>query len=157
MRYKHKVRGDKFGILSQNLSKTEKFQEKISANMKAKDTFHNPVIFNELTLKGFKTRFMNKMVRFYPKMMMMSLYLFPIQDGAEKSFGLTEGHLSFLLNSYGNQLFFYPKALLRNNWLPNLCFKNGRKISIILSDVKNPVIKILGIFCSALFIYLSKN
>ena len=43
---------------------------------------------------------------------MMMMQLVSIQDGAEKSFGLTEGHLSFL-NSYGNLLFFIQN-LLRN-------------------------------------------
>jgi len=58
---------------------------------------------------------------------------------------LTEGHLSFL-NSYGNKLFFYPKALLRNLiGYQTYALKNGKEISTIIVDVKNPLIKILGI------------
>ena len=60
-------------------------------------------------------------------------------------FGLAEGHLSFL-NCYGNQLLSYPKALLRNLiGYQTYALKNGRKISTIIADVKNPLIKILGI------------
>ena len=69
----------------------------------------------------------------------------PLSIILENLFGLTEGHLSFL-NAYGNQLFFYPKALLRNLiGYQTYAIKSGRKISKIIADVKNPLIKILGI------------
>ena len=59
--------------------------------------------------------------------------------------GLAEGHLSFL-NSYGNMLFSYPKPLLRNLiGYQTYSLKNGREISKIIADVKNPLIKVLGI------------
>ena len=52
----------------------------------------------------------------------------------------------FFLNSYGNQLLSYPKALLRNLiGYQTYAIKSGREISKIIADVKNPLIKILGI------------
>ena len=56
-------------------------------------------------------------------------------------FGLAEGHLSFL-NSYGNLLFSYPKALLRNLiGYQTYALKSGRKISTIIIEIKNVWIK----------------
>ena len=88
---------------------------------------------------------MNKIVRFYLKDDDDEASVSNTRWSGKNLFGLTEGHLSFL-NSYGNQLFFYPKALLRNLiGYQTYALKNGREISKIIADVKNPLIKILGI------------
>ena len=88
---------------------------------------------------------MNKIVRFYLKDDDDEASVSNTRWSGKNLFGLTEGHLSFL-NSYGNQLFLYPKALLRNLiGYQTYALKSGRKISTIFNEIKNPVIKILGI------------
>lgn len=67
MRYKHKVRGDKFRVFLSQKPIKEKFQEKIFSQYEGKGYIPQSVIFNEYDAKGIKTRFMNKMVRFYLK------------------------------------------------------------------------------------------
>ena len=156
MRYKHNVRGDKFGIFI-----TKTYQREISgkdfSQYEGKGYIPQSVIFNEYDAKGIKTRFMNKVVRFYLK---------DDDDGASVSntrwsgknlFGLAEGHLSFL-NCYGNQLLSYPKALLRNLiGYQTYAIKSGRKISTIFNEIKNPVIKILGFFALPFSFIYQKN
>jgi hypothetical protein len=72
-------------------------------------------------------------------------------------FGLAEGHLSFL-NAYGNQLFSYPKALIRNVIGYQIyALKSGRKTSTILTEIKNPLIKILGFFALPFSFIYQKN
>ncbi len=144
MRYKYKVRGDKFGIFI-----TKTYQREISdkefSHYEGKGYIPQSVIFNEYDARGIKTRFVNKIVRFYLKDDDDEASVSNTRWSGKNLFGLTEGHLSFL-NSYGNQLFFYPKALLRNLiGYQTYAIKSGRKISTIIADVKNPLIKILGI------------
>ena len=144
MRYKYKVRGDKFGIF---ISKT--YQREISgkdfSQYEGKGYIPQSVIFNEYDARGIKTRFVNKIVRFYLKDDDDAASVSNTRWSGKNLFGLAEGHLSFL-NCYGNQLLSYPKALLRNLiGYQTYALKNGRKISTIIADVKNPLIKILGI------------
>ena len=62
--------------------------------------------------------------------------LFLNKDGAEKSFWI-DRRSSFILNSYGNQLFSYPKPLLRNLiGYQTYALKVEEKISKIIADVK---------------------
>ena len=144
MRYKHKVRGDKFGIFI-----TKTYQREISgkdfSQYEGKGYIPQSVIFNEYDAKGIKTRFMNKVVRFYLKDDDDVASVSNTRWSGKNLFGLAEGHLSFL-NSYGNLLFSYPKPLLRNLiGYQTYALKNGRKISSIFTKIKNPWIKILGI------------
>lgn len=66
MRYKYKVRGDKFGIF---FSKTylRQIENKDYSSYKGKGYIPQSVIFNEYDSKGLKTRFINKVVRIYHK------------------------------------------------------------------------------------------
>ena len=144
MRYKYKVRGDKFGIFI-----TKTYQREVSgkdfSHYEGKGYIPQSVIFNEYDARGIKTRFVNKIVRFYLKDDDDEASVSNTRWSGKNLFGLTEGHLSFL-NSYGNQLFFYPKALLRNLiGYQTYAIKSGRKISTIFTEIKNPWIKILGI------------
>ena len=144
MRYKYKVRGDKFGIFI-----TKTYQREISgkdfSQYEGKGYIPQSVIFNEYDARGIKTRFVNKIVRFYLKDDDDAASVSNTRWSGKNLFGLTEGHLSFL-NSYGNQLFFYPKALLRNLiGCQTYALKSGRGIFRIIADVKNPWIKVLGI------------
>ena len=103
------------------------------------------MIFNDYDARGIKTRFMNKVVRFYLKDDDDAASVSNTRWSGKNLFGLAEGHLSFL-NSYGNMLFSYPKPLLRNLiGYQTYSLKNGREISKIIADVKNPLIKVLGI------------
>lgn len=144
MRYKYKVRGDKFGIFI-----TKSYHREISgkdySHYEGKGYIPQSVIFNEYDARGIKTRFVNKIVRFYLKDDDDTASVSNTRWSGKNLFGLTEGHLTFL-NSYGNQLFSYPKALLRNLiGYQTYALKSGRKISTIFNEIKNPWIKILGI------------
>ena len=145
MRYKHKVRGDKFGIFI-----TKTYQREISgkdfSQYEGKGYIPQSVIFNDYDAKGVKTRFINKIVRIYLKDEDDTASASNTRWSGKNLFGLAEGHLSFL-NSYGNRLFFYPKALLRNLiGYQTYSLKSGRKTSTIIKEIKNVWIKILGIF-----------
>ncbi len=145
MRYKYKVRGDKFGIFI-----TKTYHREISAKdfskYEGKGYIPQSVIFNDYDAKGVKTRFINKIVRFYLKDEDDTASVSNTRWSGKNLFGLAEGHLSFL-NSYGNCLFFYPKALLRNLiGYQTYSLKSGRKTSTIINEIKNVWIKILGIF-----------
>jgi hypothetical protein len=150
MRYKYKVRGDKFGIFI-----TKTYQREISgkdfSQYEGKGYIPQSVIFNEYDARGIKTRFVNKIVRFYLKDDDDQASVSNTRWSGKNLFGLTEGHLSFL-NAYGNQLLSYPQALLRNLiGYQTYALKSERKISTIFTEIKNPWIKFLGI----LFIPLS--
>ena len=112
MRYKYKVRGDKFGIF---ISKTYKkwIENKDYSKYEGKGYIPQSVIFNEYDAKGVKTRFINKIVRIYHKDENDTASVSNTRWTGKNVFGLKEGHLSFL-NSYKSMLFGYPKVLFRN-------------------------------------------
>lgn len=153
MRYKYKVRGDKFGIF---ISKTyhEQIKNKNYHHYRGKGYIPQSVIFNEYDAKGIKTRFINQIVRTYLKDDNDINSVSNTRWTGKNIFGLKEGYLSFI-NSYGNKLFFYPKALLRN--LIGYQFyslKNNNNIVQIIIQPNHFFIKILGLFLLPLsFIY----
>ena len=156
MRYKYKVRGDKFGIFI-----TQTYQREIVgkdySQYEGKGYIPQSVIFNDYDAKGVKTRFINKVVRFYLKDEDDTASVSNTRWSGKNLFGLTEGHLSFL-NAYGNQLFSYPKALIRNVIGYQIyALKSGRKTSTILTEIKNPLIKILGFFALPFSFIYQKN
>lgn len=112
MRYKHKVRGDKFGIFItatyQNLLKNFDY-----SSYKGKGYIPQAVFFNTYDSQGVKTRFINKIVRNYHLDEADQNSVSNTRWTGKNTFGLMEGHLSFL-NSYGTKLLAYPKALIRN-------------------------------------------
>lgn len=145
MRYKHKVRGDKFGIFITKTYQRE-ISEKDFLKYEGKGYIPQSVIFNDYDAKGVKTRFINKIVRIYLKDEDDTASVSNTRWSGKNLFGLAEGHLSFL-NSYENRLFFYPKALLRNLiGYQTYSLKSGRKTSTIINEIKNVWIKVLGIF-----------
>lgn len=112
IRYKYKVKGDKNGIF---ITETYlKVLNLLDLNQFKKGVYiPYSVFYNLYDSLGYKTRFINKVVRYY---------LFDADDKASVSstrttgknrYGLMVGHLSFV-NDYGKQLFKYPKALFRN-------------------------------------------
>lgn len=143
MRYKYGVKGDKNGIFF-----TKSYHKAIAGKhyykYEGKGYIPQSVIFNDYDAKGLKTRFINKIVRYY---------LYDEADSASVSntrwtgknvFGLREGHLSFL-NSYGAKLFLYPKALFRNLiGYQFYSFKNKNRLFETLSAVHQPIIKLFG-------------
>lgn len=153
MRYKYKVRGDKFGIF---ISKTylQQIEGKDFSHYEGKGYIPQSVIFNEYDSKGIKTRFINKVVRIYLKDENDSASVSNTRWTGKNVFGLREGHLSFI-NNYGNKIFSFPKAIIRN--LAGYQFyslKNKNSIPEIISQPKNIIIKILGLFLLPLsFIY----
>lgn len=143
MRYKYRVRGDKFGIFfSDNYLKY--LQDKDYSKYEGKGYIPQSVIFNDYDAKGLKTRFINKVTRVYHKDEGDNDSVSNTRWTGKNVFGLREGHLSFL-NSYGSKLFSYPKALLRNIiGYQFYSFKNGNKLSEIMTDIKHPVIKVIS-------------
>lgn len=145
MRYKYKVRGDKFGIFISK-SYLKQIENKDYREYEGKGYIPQSVIFNEYDAKGLKTRFINKVVRTYHKDEDDAASVSNTRWTGKNVFGLKEGHLSFL-NAYNYQLFGHPKALLRNLvGYQFYSFKNNNGISEIISRPKNMIIKILGIF-----------
>ena len=145
MRYKYKVRGDKFGIFISK-SYLREIEGKDYSQYEGKGYIPQSVIFNEYDAKGLKTRFVNKIVRIYHKDENDSASVSNTRWTGKNVFGLREGHLSFL-NSYGSKLFGYPKALLRNligYQVYSLKSKSG--IVPTISRPKNLTIKLLGLF-----------
>lgn len=145
MRYKYKVRGDKFGIF---FSKTylRQIENKDYSSYEGKGYIPQSVIFNEYDSKGLKTRFINKVVRIYHKDEEDKASVSNTRWTGKNVYGLKEGHLSFL-NQYGPKLFTYPKALIRN--LIGYQFyslKNKDNLTKIILGPKNIIIKFLGIF-----------
>lgn len=112
MRYRYKVRGDKFGIFI-----TATYQKLLDnfdySRYKGKGYIPQAVFFNTYDAQGIKTRFVNKIVRNYHLDEADQNSVSNTRWTGKNTFGLMEGHLSFL-NSYGAQLFNYPKALIRN-------------------------------------------
>lgn len=143
MRHKYKVRGDKFGIFITK-SYHREIKGKNFSKYEGKGYIPQNIIFNDYDARGIKTRFINKVVRYYL-----------IDENDEESisntrwmennlYGLAEGHLS-VLNSYGNQLFSYPKTLIRNIiGYQTYALKNRRTIFDLLIQIKYPSIKIFG-------------
>lgn len=153
MRYKYKVRGDKFGIFISK-SYLREIEGKDYSQYEGKGYIPQSIIFNEYDAKGLKTRFINKVVRYYLMDGNDSASVSNTRWTGKNVFGLREGHLSFL-NSYGSQLFSYPKALLRNlTGYQFYSFKNKDCIFKIISRPKNFIIKLLGLITLPLsFIY----
>ncbi|WP_068596119.1 glycosyltransferase family A protein [Vaginella massiliensis] len=155
MRYKYKVRGDKNGIF---ISKT--YQKLIEGKDFSKYTdkgyIPQSVLFNEYDSKGFKTRFINKIVRYYLKDENDEASVSNTRWTGKNVYGLKEGHLSFL-NSYGLKLLAYPKALFRNLiGYQVFALKSNNTLSTIQGELKHPLFKILSIFTLPLsFLYLS--
>ncbi|MGV0756439.1 glycosyltransferase family A protein [Empedobacter brevis] len=112
MRYKYKVRGDKFGIFI-----TKTYQQLLKnfdySSFKHKGYIPQSVFFNTYDANGMKTRFVNKVVRNYHLDESDENSVSNTRWSGKNTFGLMEGYRSFL-NSYGTKLFGYPKALIRN-------------------------------------------
>lgn len=156
MRYKHKVRGDKNGIFITQTYHRE-IEGKDFSRYEGKGYIPQSVIFNDYDAKGIKTKFINKMVRYYLKDENDMASVSNTRWSGKNIFGLAEGHLSFL-NSYRSQLFLYPKALIRNLVAyQTYAFKNKRTIRGIIFAIKNPIIRTLGIFGLPFSYLLSKT
>ncbi|MDY3525349.1 glycosyltransferase family 2 protein [Riemerella anatipestifer] len=143
MRYKYKVRGDKFGIFITPTYHRQTLGKNYSS-YKGKGYIPQSVIFNEYDAKGIKTRFVNKVVRVYHKDEGDAASVSNTRWTGKNVYGLKEGHLSFL-NSYGVRLLAYPKALLRNIvGYQYYSFKNGSSFRNILMDIQYPLIRVLS-------------
>lgn len=145
MRYKYKVRGDKFGIFITKSSHRE-IAGKDFNKYEGKGYIPQSVLFNAYDAKGIKTRFINKVVRHYLKDDADEASVSNTRWTGRNVYGLAEGHLCFL-NSYGNKLLLHPRALIRNLMGYQIfSLKDGKKFTSILSAITNPFIKVLGVF-----------
>lgn len=153
MRHKYKVRGNKFGIFITK-SYHREIKDKDFSKYEDKRYIPQKVIYNDYDSKGIKTRFINKIVRFYMADENQERLISNIRWNEKNFYGLTEGYLS-TLNCYGDQLFPYSKILIRNIICYQLyALKDKRKIFQILSDIKHPTIKLISFLSiPATFIY----
>lgn len=112
MRYRYKVRGDKFGIF---ITKTYQklLKEFDYSPYLGKGYIPQSVFFNTYDAAGYKTRFVNKVVRTYHFDQDDASSVSNTRWTGKNTFGLMEGYLSFV-NSYRRRLLRYPKALVRN-------------------------------------------
>lgn len=112
MRYKYKVRGDKFGIFI-----TETYHKWLNGYdyslYEGKGYIPQSVFFNQYDSKGIKTRFINKVVRYYHKDEDDNQSVSNTRWTGKNVFGLAEGYKS-LVNNYSSKLFSFPIPLLRN-------------------------------------------
>ena len=153
MRYKHNVRGDKFGIFITKTYQRE-ISEKDFSQYEGKGYIPQSVIFNEYDARGIKTRFVNKIVRFYLKDEDDSASVSNTRWSGKNMFGLKEGHLS-IINSYQNKLFLHPLVLIRNIvGFQTYSFRIKDSIHKIVASIKNPFIKVISVFLLPMsFIY----
>ncbi len=112
MRYKYKIKGDKNGIF---ITKTYLKELSNFDESKIPEGIYIPqsVFFNAYDSKGLKSRFINKIIRIYHKDENDAQSVSNTRWSGKNRYGLMLGYLSFL-NSYGNQLYSYPIALVRN-------------------------------------------
>ncbi|MFA7687949.1 MAG: glycosyltransferase family 2 protein [Moheibacter sp.] len=158
MRYKFKVRGDKNGMFI-----TKSYQRELKkfdySGIPSGIYIPQSVFFNRYDAQGVKTRFTNKIVRFYHQDDSDKASVSNTRWSGKNQYGLMLGYLSFL-NAYGSQLFLYPNALFRNIVGYQIyAFKQNIKFSKIIQAVKHPVIQLLGIiiFPFSYFYSLLKN
>lgn len=111
MRYKYKVRGDKHTIFitDKYLNYLSTFDYEIFKGKYAPQK----IFFNIYDGLGEKSKFVNESIRIYYQDENDLASMSNDRVKPTSYIGLMEGHKSFL-NSYGNQLLKYPKALLRN-------------------------------------------
>ncbi len=156
MRYKYKIKGDKFGIFFTKTYHRET-QNMDFSKYEGMGYIPQSVIFNQYDARGIKTRFINKIVRYYLKDENDTGSVSNTRWSGKNIFGLAEGHLSFI-NSYGSQLFIYPKALLRNLiGYQIFSIKSGRKFYGIIFDIENPMILLAGIICFPISYFFQKT
>ncbi|WP_300673829.1 glycosyltransferase family 2 protein [Soonwooa sp.] len=112
MRYKYKVRGDKNGIF---FTKTyHRYLDNFDyQKYKGKGYIPQTVFFNTYDSQGIKTRFINKVIRYYHFDEADQQSVSNTRWSGKNTFGLMEGYRSFL-NCYHKQLNSYPKTLLKN-------------------------------------------
>ncbi|MDK7374484.1 glycosyltransferase [Weeksella virosa] len=112
MRYRYKVMGDKFGIFI-----TKTYQRLLAdfdySSYQGKGYIPQSVFYNTYDAAGIKTRFVNKIVRTYHFDVTDENSVSNTRWTGKNTYGLMKGYQSFI-NSYGNQLLHYPKALIRN-------------------------------------------
>lgn len=136
MRYKHKVRGDKNGIL---ITKTYQREMDLLDTAAIPSGIYIPlsVFFNFYDAKGVKNRFVNKVIRIYHKDDEDQNSVSNTRWSGNNRYGLMLGYLSFL-NSYGSQLNAYPKALIRNIIGYHVyCFANNKSFTEIQKQLKH--------------------
>ena len=112
IRYKYKVRGDKNGIF--NTSVYKEVLAKLDTTVFKKGVYiPYSVFYNLYDSLGYKTRFINKVVRYYWYDENDHSSVSNTRWSGKNRYGLMVGHLSFV-NDYGEKLLKFPKALVRN-------------------------------------------
>ncbi|MFV0305990.1 MAG: glycosyltransferase family A protein [Moheibacter sp.] len=112
IRYKYKVRGDKNGIFITDIY--HKVLNQINTKRFRKGVYiPYSVFYNKYDALGYKTRFINKIIRVYHKDDNDTASVSNTRWFGRNRYGLMEGHLSFI-NEYGSKLLKFPKALVRN-------------------------------------------
>lgn len=112
IRYKYKVKGDKNGIFITQVYK-EVLEKLDTTDFKKGVYIPYSVFYNLYDSLGFKTRFINKVVRYYWYDENDDDSVSNTRRSGANTYGLMVGHSSFV-NCYGKKLIKFPKALIRN-------------------------------------------
>lgn len=144
IRYKYKVRGDKNGIF--NTSVYKEVLAKLDTTVFKKGVYiPYSVFYNLYDSLGYKTRFINKVVRYYWYDENDESSVSNTRWSGKNRYGLMVGHLSFV-NCYGDKLFKFPQALIRNLiGYQVYSFKNDVKVVEMLSAINHLRMKYVGI------------
>ncbi len=156
MRYKHRIKGDKNGLFI--TAPYQKYLNQFDYEKYKGKYAPQKIFFNIYDAAGMKTRFINKIIRtyYFDQTDQASMTNDRIKPTSYK--GLREAHLSFL-NSYGHQLIFYPKALIRNTvGFHQYTFLLKESTGVALTSVKPFLIKIFAACLYPLsYIYTKKQ
>ncbi|MDX9704151.1 MAG: glycosyltransferase family A protein [Weeksellaceae bacterium] len=112
MRYKHQIKGDKNGIFITKIYKEVLAKLNLLTYKKGVYIPYS-VFYNLYDSLGYKTRFINQVIRFYMFDEADAASVSNTRSSGKNQYGLMIGHLSFV-NDYGRQLDIYPKAKIRN-------------------------------------------
>lgn len=154
MRTKLRVRGDKHTIFIRKVYQDylDKFDYQKYKNLYAPQR----IFFQIYDSQNMLSRFVNKTVRIYFENKSDSASMSNDRVKSSSYLGLRDGHLSFI-NNYGNQLWRYPKALIRNligYVIYAILVKNN--YLEILKKINNSFFKVLAILFLPLAIIYSK-
>ncbi|MDR3272041.1 MAG: glycosyltransferase family 2 protein [Flavobacteriaceae bacterium] len=139
MRYKYKVRGDKWGMGFKNVYNELQINLEDYEN---KGFIPESVYQYQFDALGYKTRFVNEVYGFYVNDTADAVSLGNNFYSEKNSFGLTENYKVFI-NSYKNRFLSYPKTYFKN-FTAYLLFgiKDGRNLSELLKGISGTGLKI---------------
>lgn len=111
MRYRQKIKGDKNGLFI--TQPYQKYLKEFDFEFYKGKYAPQKIFFQIYDGDGMKTRFINQIVRIYYQDLSDLNSMSADRVKSTSYLGLRDGHLSFI-NSYSNQFWNYPEAMIRN-------------------------------------------